>query len=436
MSIGFLLAESQEAWRLIPTGSVSESESRSIAVRSAHQVAQDVRDAINEAGGNSRVVLAPDSNSCYFCKLNREAIAGLKDRKAMLFEMESSLPLDAESVVADIVPRDKCTTGIAIDRLRWLDLVRSLDDAGVLVESIVPLPVLAAQSLITEQKANEEDLLVWSRDLRTDLIVIGDRQFNAWRHFGYESDRLSLEVSAFRAGGISNEQIRWINLPKDYPCDLVSNEDVEAAAARAAARILQKKAEPWYELRRDDLAAGDPLRAFRGPLRFAALAASLLVLTTIAASLWRRHRIDSEIQSVRNEQRELFKKSFPGTRVPAAMLSRIRSEHRKALGARKVGVDVPKMENAIDVLDAFLAGSPKNLRLHVDRIEIRSGELRLDVQLRAHADAGKLAASLEGSGFEMRPPGTQQRDPKTVVTELQGVFLGLRPESSKPGGES
>ena len=432
MTLGCVLIEQREGWLLVPAGGGgTQSESiraESLRGRSPNEFAEEVRESILRLGAKPRVVIALDSPSCFFAKITGDDIGTTNDRKSLLFEMESSLPFDAEQAVADFTEQDGVIAGVAIDQDRWLPLVEALDDAGVLVEAVAPLSVMAANALIAEGKLASGDVMIWSRDHCTDVMHLGKRHVSDWRHVSSSSPRLPAELNAIRASDIATDRLRWIERPIDGSHDDVINESMDAAATRRAATLLGMRDTAWYDLRRDRLAASDPLRPYRGPLRMLAIAASVFLCIAMVASYYRKTLLDRETSRVQEQQTSVFKETFPGARVPAALLSRIRSEHRKALGSRRLGAGSKNADNqiapqsALQVLDAFLVGMPKNVRYQFTQVDIQDGDLRADVQIRAHNDAGKIAASLESAGFTMLPPGTQQINPNTVSSQLDGKF--------------
>jgi type II secretory pathway component PulL len=416
--------EQADAWRVI-AADANSSAIDEVLLRGTTEVSRlaiDVAEAAQQLGCKPRLVVAPDSGASFFANLQPDGNARLNDRTALTFEMESSLPFDAEEAVADFSTDGDQLAGIAIDASQWAPLVDALDAQGVLVEAIVPVPVLAAQSLIEERKAVPGDRLIWSRGECTDLLTLGENSLASWRFVPSGSQRLRGELQAMSEDHPAQGNDLWVDQPADPARQSDLDESMVQAAARSANRLLQGQATPWYDLRRGRLAESDPLRAYRAPLRWLTLAVAALLVTTIAMSFWRTARIENELRRISQQQEDVFKAAFPETRVPAAVISRIRSEHRKSLGSRKTGDAVPTPQSAMRVLDAFLASVPKELRCNVTQVAIRDGELNADIEFRNHAAAGTLAAALEASGFTMLPPSTDQINPTTVASQLQGTY--------------
>jgi hypothetical protein len=141
---------------------------------------------------------------------------------------------------------------------------------------------------------------------------------------------------------------------------------------------------------------------------------------------WRKERIETQIAEVRWQQRELFQEAFPSTKVPAALIRRVRSEHTRVMSSRGASslVDVP--QSAPEVLRELLAAFPQEVRFRIKSIKIRNGRVDLDMQVRSPVDAGVLATSLSAVGFDVEPPVTTQKDAQTFDSVLEARWLGRR----------
>ena len=75
------------------------------------EICDAVADLANAVKAPSvRCVLAPNSDECFFTRLDLDSDIDAKDHNAMLFLLEGHLPLDAESIVADLVPCSRVRT--------------------------------------------------------------------------------------------------------------------------------------------------------------------------------------------------------------------------------------------------------------------------------------------------------------------------------------
>jgi hypothetical protein len=144
----------------------------------------------------------------------------------------------------------------------------------------------------------------------------------------------------------------------------------------------------------------------------------------VVGGWWRKERIESEIANVRSQQQELFREAFPSTKVPGALIRRVRSEHTRVMGSRGASslVDVP--QSAPEVLRELLAALPETVRIRISSIKIFNGQVDLDMQVRSPVDAGVLATSLSSAGFDVEPPVTTQKDARTFDSLLEAQWVG------------
>ena len=364
------------------------------------------------------VVIAVDSDSSLFVPLGR-LDEERPDRVSLTFALEDDLPLDAEQIVADFDLSDP-PVGLAVDADRLEPIVGATEDAGLRVQAIVP-----AASLLAAALPRRSERLVWTRDGQCDVIDRERDRLIGWRRCS--ADRLDATLTLE---------------PSDRPVVAVGDPTPDSAAAltidadeairRQAGRLLAGRLTPQFELRRDRLDSGDPHRRLRGTLAWTAVAATVFSIVASGLLLHRASELRDETAELRQEQRDLFAKALPGTEPPRALMTRFRREHRKLLGARQIDPAVPETVSALDVLHDVLDGLTDAVRSRITDLRITDGEIRIAVELNAHADAARLAESLEVGGFRMDSPATSQRDDGTIVSTLRGDWLGMREPAGDP----
>ncbi|TWU58429.1 hypothetical protein Poly51_12070 [Rubripirellula tenax] len=389
-----------------------------------------------EASGykKSSCVIAPRSTSCFFAKLTLDSDADVRDRSAMAFELEDHLPVDAESFVADYVVTDsesashKTVSAIAIEHLRFIDIAEAFEAVGIPVRSIVPTAVLAARSIAHRHPASV-DARIWLADAtHFDSIGFSDGRIAAWKHLPLDSDailqHIALDIGSDQKTYIISDNIDTLEMLKSASLGSESmGESLSDHIQFGAAAYLADQSGPWFDLRRDRLAPTDRLRALRTQLRFLAIAASLFCIAVAAGGWYRKSRIEAEVASVLNRQQDVFKAGFPGTKPPAAIVRRVRSEHAKVIGSRGTpAVNVPTP--AARVLRLVLASLPTETRFRIEGISINDGSVRLDLQVRSPVDAGKIASSLSVAGFNVNPPVTNQKDTQTFTSTIEAQWKG------------
>jgi hypothetical protein len=189
---------------------------------------------------------------------------------------------------------------------------------------------------------------------------------------------------------------------------------------------------PWFELRRDELANGEPNRAIRKNITWLG-AAVVSVLVALSSAWWiRASQLQQRFTEITQQQRDIFQQTFPESRIPRAVVSRLESEHVKMIRSRQLTDEVPRSHSALDVLHEFLLSLRTDVRSRTTEIWIDNGVVTADVELRAHDDAGALAASLEQNGFIVDPPTTTQRDKQTVVTRLRARWVPKHEDAAAP----
>ncbi len=382
---------------------------------------------------NPSCVLAPDSTSCFFAKLSPDDDIDVRDRAALAYEFEDHLPIDAESMVADftVVPSgqpQKQVAAIAVPIDRWHAIAEALESVGIPVRSIVPRAVLAARALVESgELADDAELLLVEGD-QCDAITLRSRTLAAWKHFRVDRSQLrryKLLDSTEEAGEVvvagADLNPRSIILDA-YPRARLNGENASDLAVRGAALLIHHPSSRWFNLRRDALGPSDPLRAIQSQLRLLGLAVAACLLALAVGGWWRTHRIESQITTVQAKQQQLFREAFPGSRVPGAILRRVRSEHAKVLGSRGETSEVDVPVSATMVLRELLGALPSEVRFRITHIKIADGQVDLDLQVRNPVDAGALATSLSSAGFDVKPPGTTLKDARTFESLLEATW--------------
>ena len=383
---------------------------------------------------NPNCVLAPASTSCFFAALDVGAEIDVRDRAALVFELEDHLPIDAESMVADfvVVPsssESKTVASVAIEVGKWREIADAFESAGIPVSSIVPAAVLAARSICHNFDFTDTVQLLLVADSDCDLIKVKNETIVDWKHTCIDANRLrrhqlldaggSDHVVSVGADAAQESMIRSV-----YEAIELARESSESHIIRGAELFSAKASQRWFDLRRDQLGPSDPLRPIQTHLRLVTLAAAACLLAVVIGGWWRTQRIETEIENVRSRQQELFKTAFPDKRVPAALLRRVRSEYARVMGSRGATsqVDVPK--SAPKILRTLLTALPDDVRFRIKSLKVLNGQVDLDLQVRVPTDAGKLAMSLESSGFNVKPPVTTQKDAKTFDSVLEATWIG------------
>ena len=359
---------------------------------------------------------------------------------ALRFQAEPLLPVDAESLAVAYrsTPLPSAAAGtpsdgsdrersggvflIATDADRAGGEVAALESQGISVAAVCATSLLAASEGSDRGGVDDASVTTLRRARRLERVELVRREPTAWT--------LGLDAAA-----------------EGVPFD-ESTIGEEETARRAVAAVLRLRRRDRFPL---DLAAG-PLgvrevatgavlrrgffargrgRELRRPLAAVAVAASLLLATSLVALQVRVHDAHAAAAASDRAARAAFRSAFPDQSVPAALLSRLRSEARAA-GVLAGSGGVPAVAaiarpSALVGLDQALAAIPGDLRIELDEIRVEPERILLEGRVRAPGDADRLATSLRAAGLSTRPPRTQ------ALPAGRGVGFTLQADRASEG---
>ena len=393
---------------------------------------------LEDCGSSAKnIVLGVSSTSAMVGSLE-VSLDDQRSLRTLEYELESVLPFAAEEVVADFACNGEHVFGVCVKIEDWLPVVIELEMRGLRVQSISPVALLAMQAYLTQATAQDAELVLWREDPSLDLFHCCGRAVTNWCHWSDDPRAAARQLAVESLSGRQPVRCHIVNAA-DSVTDLgsgiefhrVETKSLAEHALQAAASVLEGNSSPSIELRREELAAGDPNRALRGSLRFLYVAAAIC-LTVLASVFWFKsvqYRWRSE--ELQRQQAAAFREAFPQARVPAGVLSRLRSEHGKLRSARSWQGDTELPVSALHVLFEFLAALPDQQRYRFREFRIEDGKIDVDVELRSHNGANVLVSSFENRGFAVSAPTTVQQNPQTVSSR---IFADLRADSGQ-GGE-
>lgn len=434
---GYLLFETDSDWIIGPIGSsVGEFEPAAARDASPSQLADAVRRYCESRGNKADLVIAVHSTSVVAVTFKPSPSVKRTDRRALLFEMEPSLPFDAENVTADFSVGDYSATGVAIQTERLLPFIQDIESSGdIRVQSVFPTALGAAQ-----QFSGSDGMTLWYTNGAFEVVAYFEDVLYQWFRRGSSPiafQRLLPDLKILQE--VSPEAFVTVLADSDE----APHEDVIAEfgmpevasqfehASQFAGEVVSGNATPWIELRRGALANGDPNRPFRKSLNwFIASAAALLILFSLVC--WYRAGVyESQAQGFADEQRTLFKSVFPGIRTNAP-ISRLRSEHRRLMSSRQTNSDVQLPVSAIEPTVKLLAATPTDLKVRLKELRVEDGKFDLAAEVKSYEDASRLARSLEQSGFAVTPETQEQLDRGRISMKLRGA-MAVEHDSTKGG---
>lgn len=436
---GCFLLQDSDGWQIAAVGTDHATFHRPEYDRdeTPESLAQAVEEFVRDRGlSNSSVVIGVSSTSTLAGSFQLRP-EDQRARRTLKYELESVLPLAAEEIVADYVCSGKQVFGVSIRIETWLPIIIELEVRGLRVQSISPVALLALQSYLDQAESNPADLVLWQDNATFDLFRCRDKAVSKWCHFQEDAHAATRQLAVESLNHPGAEQCELINTPDGFVKvgSGIEFRDIKTGtlaehALQTAAAILQGVKSPLVELRREELAAGDPNRAVRGSLQFLYVAAAifLVALTSVfwIKSAQNQRRTDEALQ----QQVADFREAFPQSRVPTAVLSRLRSEHAKLAGARRGKGNVEFPVSALHVLFEFLSALPENQRYRFRECRIEDGTIDLDVELRSHNEANVLVSSFENRGFSVTAPTTVQQSEKTISSR---IFADIRAADEQEG---
>lgn len=397
-------------------------------------MAQALAKAMGQKGYSGEgIVLALPSRSCFCASVAAGDLPRGSREQALLYRLEEKLPLAAEELVADFISDGQHALGVCTPLEGIKPLVDALEANGILVQSVCPMAMLALQGILDKEQ-NQAAMAALGCNGHVDVLTLANGKPCAWQWVRHNPQELLAAIRLQELGGqtvhpllhsgLNPESVQ--SLEQSYPGELQSDDrPIHESAARAAAQVLEGRLQPWINLRRGPLAAADPYRLFRTPLKAAVAAAIVLLVCLNAGWLWRAQQYRQLAQAQLAEARTVFSSVLPDQKAPAVltgMRTRLESEARKLSALSGASLDVPQQSSALLILRDILSALPKDLRYRVLDLRISGPSVSVDGQARSHAEAEAIAQALrQGAKLNIDPPKTTLVGDNTVSFALSGT---------------
>jgi hypothetical protein len=441
---GVLLIEQSSGWLFMGLG--RHSVSRLCVVQDPAELAKSAIAFCQEHSLDpSRAILTVATDSVFVTKIPLEVLAKLKTKDSLRYHLESCLPFDAESLVAELLitsprsPLPDAPLALALDANRFEPLLEPLELQGIQVQAIVPWTILVLQQALRDQILRNPSVTVWPEGSQNALSSESDRvglvrlnragQLTEWQLMERSESSLS---TVFGLWEIEPSQAIWMD-DEDVP-ELASAASStmlgkrirfqpKALACKAAATILDRRAKPWIDLRLDRLSSSQPFRRVAASLRSLVYAA-LVCLALIGCLLgWLSFQYKKDLDRFEQQQRDVFASTFPNQSIPAGLMTRLRSELAKSKAVRSTDQSVDASKRALPILHLAMSGIPKELPLELNEVRIENGRVVLEFLMSDQKDVGMVVSALARAGFDVEPPATSLIDgvkiQTTVLAELK-----------------
>jgi hypothetical protein len=392
------------------------------------------------------VLLGLESTYCLNATISVQTSRQARKRGTIGFLVEPHLPWSAEEAVIDyeILNDDKRIFAVSAEARPLTDLVSSLEEHGVRVASIVPIARLALEHHFKfAPNIASPYALLWRNEETIDLWLVEMDRPVVWNWLQYDIAAVSRALRYLAISETASLQVVCRNLPQEFvraaldqaglrllAAPSLESDDPLLAATHEAVAILEGRHAAPIELRRDQLVAKDRNRVLRPQLKLLQ-GAALLCMAALGIALfnqsWQSERLHDAYD---RRQTVLFSELFPHERVPVAIHARLQSELGRLKGVRGERSDLPESIPYLAVLEPLLKALPTDLRYRLLEVRIENGQLDLVGQVRAHADADRIAEALRGTGLVVASPNTNRLEKEGVEFRISAHVV--RPESKKP----
>lgn len=418
-------AEGQIQWRDVPA-----SDDEGDAVKAA----------LSELGyRKGGVCLALPSRRILSARIDCRELPRNRRRQAMLSLLEEELPLDIESMTADFLPPVAGgSLGVAVESAGIKGMIGKLEAAGVEVPAVCPSALLALWEAC--QGDLSCDYVLIAGDSGVDVFRMKQGLPAAWYTVAnglpevaecVAADLLADPIEAPRATACILGKVPWAPQALGAAPGLTiaqhRDEPPLAMAARAAGHALDQRQAGWVNLRRQDLAMANPWAPVKGYVR-SALALGVLAMVVLAAAMVTLgQKYQAAADEAYQQEAAAYRKLNPLRPVPAGLNRRLRSDLMRLTALSGGTGQAPTRFNALDAMERIVAALPPDVRLRVLEMRVGPGDVLIEGQTRAHADAEAVTRALLAAGAAMEPPRTENLATGGVSFTLAGKPPAVQP---------
>lgn len=444
----YILCMAQPHWRLIVAGAntVQAIDLPTDQLRLDDKAAAILRDALREQGYEGEgLLLGLPSDMVLSATIGLANLPRRNRHQAMLYRLEEQLPLPAEALVADFSLQANSALGLAVEFEKLGGTLQELDSAGIHVQAIAPLAMLALQGLSLRPGVPGTCFLAVAIDGRIELVFIDRGKPTRWQSIENDGCVLArtikldllnrpcssspLPVLTFGLGPMSLAGLEELS-------DLcIRAQEAELDPSQAAGRIAQGllfgKIEAWFNLRRDQLSSPQAARMIRRPLKVLGGMTILVLALAIGMLFWRSYLYGRSAEQAQARQEATFSSLYPGQAMPTDIHMRLDSESKKLWGMRGSS-GMPARSSALDGLRQVISGLPGNVRLRVLDLRFESEGFVIEGQAKSHGDAETIASALRKlKDLQVESPRTEQLAGEGVSFIISGRLVPVE-KGSKP----
>lgn len=432
----WMLELGRASWRLIVSrgDEVAAIATAEFEELSLIDQAVEVHRALLQGGHSGEaVVLALDSIWCLAASIRVNRPQDLRDRQAMLYRLEESIPWNAEEIVADFAAKEDAAFAVAVLIEPLLGFLNRLTACGIQTQNIVPSALLAAYGQIAKCKLEDRCTLVFDRGGWADVLTVSNGNVTSWatmpastESVGRHVDAMALEhgsAGAVVGCGLNAAMFEALRARHgSVRLSAVDQPSVADLTIAAASQLVDGSLELPIDLKQGPFGRTRRSSALQRPILALQLAVAILVFSLTGALLYQGHACARQALEASSQQAKVFQSVFPNSKVPTGITTRLRSELAKLKGLRGDDGTLPTNTSTVVVLKELLAALPVDKRIRLLEIRIENGRLYLDGEARAHSDAELLTQRIRGQGFEAPSPKTQRLDDQRVSMRITASY--------------
>ncbi len=371
------------------------------------------------------VLLALPSRLCMCAPVDE---AGLRPRSRLAtlrFRLEEQFPLALEEFVADFIPGNGTSLGVAIEVEVIEPILRAFEEEQIDIISLCPVALLIAKAVCARQDDDAIDAVLCVTDGHLNWIELARGSVQNWAFLAMSVAAIDMQL---RFAFLKRRSLRLcaIGLNADlqnhlaqFPgVALIQPPDGAALqfAVQATGKVLLSGDRLPVELRAGQLASPHPLRQVRRPLSAAIAATALLAILFIVSMLWRSMQYDHLTELAHNQQLTAFREALPNQTPPPGITSRMISEAKRLRALSGTATALPPSASILPLLHDTLAALPANMRFRLLELQFEPQRLYLEGQTLDHAAADEIAAAIRHiAGLNVDPPHTEQPSGEDVT---------------------
>ncbi|MEM1108466.1 MAG: hypothetical protein AAGH99_07225 [Planctomycetota bacterium] len=376
------------------------------------------------------IVVGLASTACYAVQISTEGLPRLGREAAMRYRLEAKLPDDLETLgIRFIGPHRSNALAVAVRNDPWEPIVRSLENLGFSVQSLVPTALMSTSELAKPGGS----VLVQNEPGGVDHLVFGEDGLpEAWRYLPSYPNDISRSIAEV-AGEVDAVGVEPQLLPEQYAARKAKGGVPEAgynAATRFASSMLSGAAAPVLDFMQTDSTRRRVQRAWWPAVAVLAFVSWGLGGLLLFSGIQQNNRAEN----IRSEIRDAYVELYPDQRAPAVVLPRLRSEAAVLTSSdRKVG----QRDALADVLGVVLrmpdGGDYEVVEINADAVSLRivgQADSLPEIDRISRALADHPAAVAQGNALppttQVMPSG-QTRFEFTIDTQAPEVAAGGRP---------